>query len=365
MTKYIFKMRTLSAILLAISFTSVILINCAQSSKQPRKPVTSIQLQPQKSSYAIGDKLTIIFKTKIKDGSLKKCELLLDDKSLFTTKNSEASYVIETGGMNSGSHYLKVVATKEEGLSGENYAEFLLLPKNIPVKYGYRIINSYPHDPGHFTQGLEIQDGYLYEGTGREGESGIYKTDLKTWKIVKEHKIDKQYFGEGITILDSKLFELTYKSKIGFVYDLNTFQLLKTWTFKSAEGWGLTNDGHSLIMSDGTEYLTFIDPVTLLPVKKIQVCSNSGVVKYLNELEYIKGEIWANIWTTDKIVRINPNTGEIVGEIDLGGLLGAYRYNQNNEEDVLNGIAFDPVKNKIYVTGKLWPKIFEIELVKK
>jgi glutamine cyclotransferase len=188
---------------------------------------------------------------------------------------------------------------------------------------------------------------------------------LKTWKIVKEHKLDNQYFGEGITIFDDKLFELTYKSKIGFVYDLNTFQLLKTWTFKSAEGWGLTNDGHSLIMSDGTEYLTYLDPVTLSTIKKIQVCSNSGVMKNLNELEYIKGEIWANIWTTDKIVRINPNTGEIVGEIDLGGLLGAGRYNQNNEVDVLNGIAFDLVKNKIYVTGKLWPKIFEIELVKK
>ncbi len=358
-------MRTLSTILLAIFVTSVVLINCAQSSKQPRKPVTSIQLQPAKSNYTLGDKILIVFKTKIKDGILSKSVLFLDEKPVFTTKSLDASFTIETAGLNPGNHYLKFIATKEGGITGENYAEFLLLPKNAPINYGYKIIGSYPHDPHHFTQGLEINDGYLYEGTGREGQSGIYKTDLKTWKIVKEYKIDNQYFGEGITILNNQLFELTYKSKIGFVYDLNTFRLLKTWTFKSSEGWGLTNDGHSLIMSDGTEYLTFLDPVTLTPVKKIEVCSNSGVMKNLNELEYIRGEIWANVWMTDKIVRINPNTGEIVGEIDLTGLLGTLRNNQNEDEDVLNGIAFDPVKNKIYVTGKLWPKIFEIELVKK
>lgn len=358
-------MRNSGTILLAIFITSVVLINCAQSSKQPRKPVTSIQLQPKKNNYTIGDKITIVLKTKTKVGELKKSDLFLDEKSIFTTKNIDASFTIETAGLSPGNHYLKVVATKEGGISGENFAEFLLLPKNAPVKYGYRIINSYPHDPKHFTQGLEIKDGYLYEGTGREGQSGIYKTDLKTWKVVKEQKIDARYFGEGITILDNKLYELTYKSKIGFVYDLNTFQPLKTWTFKSSEGWGLTNDGRSLIMSDGTEYLTWLNPETLAPIKKTEVCSNSGVMKNLNELEYIKGEIWANIWMTDKIVRINPTTGEIVGEIDLTGLLGTLRNNQNNDEDVLNGIAYDPVKNKIYITGKLWPKIFEIELIKK
>jgi glutaminyl-peptide cyclotransferase len=358
-------MRTLTAILLVISFSSVVLINCAQSSKQPRKPVTSIQLQPRKNNYSIGEKITVILKTKIKDGSLSKSELFLDEKLLFTSKNPDASYVIESAGLNPGNHYLKVVATKDDGISGENYADFLLLPNSAPIQYGYKIINTFPHNPKHFTQGFEIHNGYLYEGTGREGESEIYKTDLKTWKTVKEYRLEPQYFGEGITIFDNKLYELTYKTKIGFIYDVNTFQLIKSFSFKSAEGWGLTNDGQSLIMSDGTEYLTFLDPQTLSVIKKIQVCSNKGVIRNLNELEYIKGEIWANIWMTDNIVRINPKTGEIVGEIDLRGLLGASGANSNGDEDVLNGIAYDPVKNKIYVTGKLWPKIFEIEVFKK
>lgn len=358
-------MKTLSVTLLIISFTSIVLFNCAQSSKQPRKPVTSIRIQPDKNSYTTGDKVTVILNTKTKDGTLLKSELFLDEKSLFTTKNIESSYVIETADIMPGTHYLKVVATKEGDISGENYAAFLLLPKNPPAKYGYKIIDSHPHDPLHFTQGLEIKDGYLYEGTGREGHSGIFKIDLNSWKTVLEHKIENKHFGEGITIINDKLYELTYKSKIAFVYDLNNFQLLKTWSFKSAEGWGLANDGKYLIMSDGSENLTFIDPATFSVAKKIQVCNNAGLVKNLNELEYIKGEIWANVWMTDKIVRINPNTGEIVGEIDLTGLLGTLRSNQNEEEDVLNGIAFDPAKNKIYVTGKLWPKIFEIELVKK
>jgi len=358
-------MRTFTTVLLVFSFFAVALVNCAQSTKQSRKPVTSIQIQPDKKNYSKGDKITIALKTKIKDGSLNKIELFLDEKLLLTSKNSEASYIIEAVTLTPGIHHLKVVSTKSDGVFGENYADFLLLPTNAPVKYGYKVINSFPHDRRHFTQGLEIYDGYLYEGTGREGESWIFKTDLKTWKIVKELKLEDQYFGEGITILDGKLFELTYKSKIGFIYDVNTFQLLKSWPLKSAEGWGMTNDGHTLIMSDGTEYLTYIDPQTLSTVKRIQVCSNKGVIKNINELEYIKGEIWANIWMTDNIVRIDPKTGEIVGEIDLRGLLGTNHYNSNGEEDVLNGIAFDPVTNKIYVTGKLWPKIYEIELVKK
>jgi glutamine cyclotransferase len=355
-------MKTLTSVLLFFSF---ILINCAQSSKSSRVPVTSIQLQPAGRNYVIGNKITVALKTRLKDGSLKKVELVLDEKSIFTSNNIESSYVVETSGLNAGTHHLKVIATKEDGQSGENFSDFLLLSDVIPVKYGYKVINSFPHDPHHFTQGYEVRDGYLYEGTGREGQSGIYKIDMKTWKVIKEHKLDDQYFGEGITILDGKLYELTYKSRIGFTYDLNTFQLLNSWTFKSAEGWGFTNDGKSLIMSDGTEYLTYLDPQSKSVTKRIQVCNNKGVVTNLNELEYIRGEIWANIWMTDNIVIIDVKTGKIIGEIDLSGLLGSSLKDKNADVDVLNGIAWDPVKNKIYVTGKLWPRVFEIELIRK
>jgi glutaminyl-peptide cyclotransferase len=358
-------MRALTIVVLFFSFSSVVLINCAQSSKRSRKPVTSIQIQHKNKNFIVGDKITVDLKTKIKDGSLAKVELFMDEKSIFTSKNIESSYSIETADLNVGTHHLKAISTKEDGQSGENFADFLLLSNITPVKYGYKVINTFPHDPHHFTQGLEIHDGYLYESTGRETTSGIYKIDMKTWKVVKEHKLDDQYFGEGITILNGKLYELTYKTRIGFTYDVNTFQELKSWPFQSTEGWGFTNDGNSLIMSDGTEFLTYLDPQTLSIEKKLQVCSNKGVIKNLNELEYVKGEIWANIWTTDDIVRIDAKTGKITGEIDLKGLLGRNKKEINGEEDVLNGIAIDPVKNKIYVTGKLWSKIYEIELIRK
>ena len=203
---------------------------------------------------------------------------------------------------------------------------------------------------------------FLYEGTGQEGKSGIYKEMLTTGKIIQEHKLEDQYFGEGITILNGKLYQLTYKTRIGFIYDLNSFDLLKSWTYKSLEGWGLTNDGKNLIMSDGTEFLTFIDPQTFNIVKTLQVSNDQRVINNLNELELINGEIWANIWLTNEIVRIDSKTGKVTGEINLTGLLGSFA-RPNSDEDVLNGIAFDPVKEKIYVTGKLWPKLFEIQLV--
>jgi glutaminyl-peptide cyclotransferase len=270
--------------------------------------------------------------------------------------------VIETAGLNPGIHQIKVIATKEDGEEGENFAELLLLSDVKPGNYRFKIINTYPHNKEHLTQGLEIHERYLFEGTGQEGKSGIYKESITTGKILQQHKLEDQYFGEGITILNGKLYELTYKSKIGFVYDLNTFNLLKSWTFKSAEGWGLTNDGNYLIMSDGTEYLTYIDPLTFNVIKSIQVCDHEKTIKNLNELEFIKGDIWANIWLTNQIVIIDPKTGKVKGEIDLTGLQGL---NQNSDEDVLNGIAYDSAQNKIFVTGKLWPKIFEIELINR
>ena len=357
--------RNLVLIILLFSICFVILTYCAQPSKGSRKPVTSIQFQPSSKNFKVGDKITVALKTKVKDGSLEKIELLMNDKTIFSSKNTENSFVIETADLNVGNHFLKVIATKADGQIGENYADFLLLSDVVPVKYGYKVINVFPHDPKHFTQGLEIHEGYMYEGTGQQGQSAIYKKDMKNWTIVKEHKIDDQHFGEGITILNGKLYQLTYQSRIGFIYDVNTFDLLKTWTFKSPEGWGITNDGTYLIMSDGTENLTFIDPQTFKVIKKIQACNNESVIKSLNELEYINGEIWANIWITDKIVRIDPETGKIKGEIDMKGILGSYFKSRNPEEDVLNGIAFDRVKNKIYVTGKLWPKMFEIQLIPK
>jgi len=357
-------MRTLTVFALFIFLTSFVLVNCAQSSKRIRKPVTSIKITPKSKNYIIGDKLTVNFQTKIKDGSLSKTEFFVDGKSVFTSDKIEGSFEIESQNFAVGTRYLKAISTLSEGTKGENYTDFLLLSDITPQKFDYKIVKVLPHNIEHFTEGLEIRNGFLYESTGQEGTSSIYKIDLSNLKVIKENKLDDKYFGEGITILNGKLYQLTYKTQIGFVRDMNTLELIKTFTYKNAQGWGFTNDGKYLIMGDGTEYLTYLDPETLAEVKKIQVCNQKGVVANLNELEYINGEIWANVWMTDTIVRIDPKTGKIVAEIDLKGLLASNISNQKNQADVLNGIAYDHEKNKIYVTGKFWPKIFEIELIK-
>lgn len=358
-------MRILSVSVCIFLITSFVLVNCAQSSKRIRKPVTAIQIMPRHKNYTIGDKLSVNLQTKIKDGSLSKVELFLDGKSVFVSDKIDCSFEFETRTFNVGTHFLKTLATKEDGTTGENYLDFLILSDITPEKFSYKIVKAYPHNIKYFTEGLEIRNGFLYESTGQEGTSSIYKMDLSNLKVAKEYKLDDKYFGEGITILNKKLYQLTYKTQIGFVRDPDTFELLKTWNYKNEQGWGMTNDGKELIMSDGTEFLYYLDPETLTQVKRLQVCNNKGTVINLNELEYINGEIWANIWTTDTIVKIDPKTGKIVAEIDLNGLLSSNLINQKTPADVLNGIAYDSVKNKIYVTGKLWPKLFEIELVKK
>ena len=224
--------------------------------------------------------------------------------------------------------------------------------------YGYRVVHVYPHDPDAFTQGLVYLDGVLYEGTGLNGRSSIRKVRLENGEVLQIQKLDAQYFGEGIAILRDTLYELTWQSEIGFTYDRASFK--RTGTFRyHGEGWGLTGDGHRLIMSDGTAFLRFLDPATLKEVSRIQVTDGSGPVKNLNELEFVKGEIFANVWQSWRIARISPKTGRVTGWIDLQGLLTA---REAQEVDVLNGIAYDAAGDRLFVTGKLWPKLFEIKV---
>jgi glutaminyl-peptide cyclotransferase len=357
-------MRTFLLFFTLLFTSSFVFVNCVQSSKRSRKPVTSIQISPKHKNYRLGDRLTVGLQTKLKDGALKKIELFLDGKSIFVSDKIDCSYEIESKNLEVGTHVLKTVATKEDGVNGENYVDFLLLSDLVPENLNYKVIRSFPHNVNYFTEGFEIYNGFLYEGTGQEGSSAIYKTDLKSWKVVKEFNIEKQYFGEGITIFKDQLYQLTYKTQIGFVRDLKTFEVISTWNYKNAQGWGMTNDGNSLIMSDGTEYIYYLDPDNLTVIKRIQVCNHKETVTNINELEYINGEIWANIWMTDTIVKIDPKSGKILAEINLKGLLESSLSNQKTAVDVLNGIAYDKLTNKIYVTGKLWPKTFEIQVYK-
>lgn len=224
-----------------------------------------------------------------------------------------------------------------------------------------KIVATYPHDPDAYTQGLVIEKGQMFEGTGRYGSSTLREVDLKTGAVLKSLSLDKQYFGEGITILDGNIYQLTWKNHYCFVYDLKTFQY-KEYVQYVFEGWGLTNNGKELIVSDGSSDIRFVDPTSFKELRKIAVKDGDVRVKNLNELEFIDGEIWANIWYEDRIARISPETGKLLGWIDLSSL---YPANQRKDRDqVLNGIAQDPDTKKIYVTGKNWPKLFEIEIVK-
>ncbi len=228
--------------------------------------------------------------------------------------------------------------------------------------YTYRIVNVYPHDRNAFTQGLFYHDGYLYEGTGQwmYYPSTLRRVDLETGHIEQEHNLDSKYFGEGITLLGNLIVQLTWLNKTAFVYDRESFEPVDTFYY-STQGWGITYDGHHLIMSDGSHRLRFLDPTTYSQVRSVEVRGEAGYVTQLNELEYIAGKIYANIWRTKRIVIIEPATGKAVGWIDCAGLLKPEDLTE--PVDVMNGIAYDAVNGRLFVTGKLWPKLFEIELV--
>jgi glutamine cyclotransferase len=225
----------------------------------------------------------------------------------------------------------------------------------------YKVIHTYPHDPKAFTQGLEVVDGKFYEGTGMHGESNIRIVNIVTGAVEKKEPIPYMYFGEGITLFAGKLYELTWQNSTAFTYDPKTFQKTGQYQY-TGEGWGLTHDSKQLIMSDGTAFLRFLDPATFRETGRIQVRDGGRPIPELNELEYIDGEIWANIWQTNRIARINPQTGQVNSWVDMTGLLPA---SESKGADVLNGIAYDPKTKRIFVTGKYWPKLFEIQVVPK
>jgi len=232
-----------------------------------------------------------------------------------------------------------------------------------PRNYSYRIVNTYPHDPGAFTQGLDIEDGVMYEGTGLNGYSSLRRVDIETGEVLQQVNLAEEFFGEGIVVVGSLIYQITWQSQIAFVYDRETFEQVDTHTYPT-EGWGLTYDGQRLVMTDGTSTLFFRDPNTFAELRRIQVRDGDQPVSRLNELEWVGGEVWANVWQTDQIVRIDPATGNVLGWIDLTGLLQPGDQG-NAVVDVLNGIAVDEATGRIYVTGKLWPVMYEIELVEQ
>lgn len=232
-------------------------------------------------------------------------------------------------------------------------------------EYTYEVVHSYPHDRTAFTEGLFYLDGFLYESTGIEGASSVRKVRLETGEVLQRHDLPSAYFGEGIIHWKDRLIQLTYKTEVGFVYNLSTFETERRFEYPG-EGWAMTQDGKTIFMSDGTAQIRIWDPETLQERRRITVTDQGQPVPNVNELEWVKGEIYANIWETDRIARIDPATGRVVGWIDLAGLLNPNERIAGPEgTDVLNGIAYDAKGNRLFVTGKRWPKLFEIRLVRR
>lgn len=225
----------------------------------------------------------------------------------------------------------------------------------------FEVVHVYPHDPNAFTQGLVYVDGHLYESTGRNGQSSVRRVDVESGRVLQQYDLPSQYFGEGLTDWGSSLVQLTWTSGKGFVYDRSSFKLLRTFGYQG-EGWGLTEDKKSLILSNGSPTLRFLDPETFRVTRHLDVIDEHGQpVENLNELEFIRGEIFANIWHKDRIARISPRSGRVLGWIDMSGL--REQAGASDPEAVLNGIAYDAKTGRIFVTGKLWPRLFEIKIV--
>lgn len=355
--------RTIFPLVLILSLLVTFFSCSSTSKKRPRKPVSSISIEPARNHFYYGDKVSVNVKTKLRDGEIKNIQLYYKNRLLIESKDLE--FVVNDIELDElGTNNFRVAAEKTDGLKNTRTKAVTVISDLSPEQLTYQTVNNYPHLKTSYTQGLEFYNGYLYEGTGENGHSKLLKVDLKTGNPVRSFDLDDKYFGEGITILDGKIYQLTYRAKKGFVYDLETFAVLDSFVFKSAQGWGLTNDGTHLIMSDGTHVLSWVDPEDFSVVKQLQVANNKAVINNLNELEYVDGVIYANVYTTDVIVKIDAETGKVLSEINMGGLINMY-HNQNDRIDYLNGIAYDRENNRMFVTGKLWPRLFEVKFVEK
>lgn len=283
----------------------------------------------------------------------------VNNKPINNYKFENEALVILTDSLNSGKNRIDIALNI---LGQSKFAQTMIVLKasKAPVKYSYNVIARFQHDDKSYTQGLEFYNGIMYEGSGQYGESALRKYKLETGELLQSYNLPSNVFGEGIVIYENKIYQLTWQSHVCYEYDLQTFKLLRTFQFNT-EGWGLTKYKEFLVMSDGTNTLYFLNPETFTEVKRIEVYNNVGPVVYLNELELVEGKIYANVYQTNDIVIINPETGFVEGIINLTGLLDQKKVKR--EPDVLNGIAYDNVKKRLFLTGKYWPEIYQVEIL--
>jgi len=349
----IIKLLTLSLLVVIIIFSG-----CSNKTNSSRKPVTNIQIAPSNNTVEWGNDFTISLESKIKNLKIKKIELFINNQLIKSSDQLKFDVKLNSKNYLPGNNQIKVVATKEDGEIGINNATILITSDIKPQVLHYKIIETLPHNTEYFTEGFEFYDNKLFEGTGNNGSSIIASYNPNSQKVYNSLSIDNEYFGEGITVLNNKIYQLTYKNKLGFIYDVNTFKKIGEFNFESEEGWGLTNDGKNLIMSDGTSKIHYIDPISFKRIKSIEVCDKNGTISNINELEYVDGIIYSNVWMTETILKIDANTGKVLAYINMNGLLNQFN---KSSIDVLNGIAYNKKEDLFYVTGKYWPKMFKVK----
>lgn len=331
----------------------------AKKTKAPQK-ITRLESPKRNTTYKVGDEIRV--EVRVPDSLTVDSVVYYFNGIPAATMTGNEPYALPTRESKPGFSGVRAKIYFNDTLSETHSRQVELLSDIVPEQYGYRIVNTYPHDIGAYTQGLIYYDGWLYEGTGNKNQSTIRKVRLQTGEVIQSRNNASEIFGEGITIFDGKIYQLTYHAQICYVYDLNTFKEINKFYFQNKEGWGLTSSADELIMSDGSHMLYFIDPDMFTVIRQIEVYNDEGPVSDLNELEYINGKIFANRYYTDEIVVIDPETGKEEARVDMKGLLSAQ--DRKPSTNVLNGIAYDAGNDRLFVTGKYWPKLFEIELVK-
>jgi glutaminyl-peptide cyclotransferase len=316
----------------------------------------------QNAGFKLNEAVNVVLELSDKKKLPDSVQIVFDGVAVKTINSEPWEYSIPAANtVTTGRKSLKITAFRG-GRSQRPITRFVIIYSDvIPERYGYRVINSYPHDRKAFTQGLIFEDGKLYESTGQETASSVREVDLKTGKVVRQFNLETSLFGEGITIWRDRIYHVTWTNRVGFILEKSTFRVISKFYYQS-QGWGLTTIDDVIIMSDGTNILSFFEPESFTAVGRLEVYDNEKKVDSLNELEYINGEIWANIWMTDLIARIDPLTGKVLGYIDLRGLLPESE--QTPDTDVLNGIAYDREGNRIFVTGKKWPRLYEIAITR-
>ncbi len=315
----------------------------------------------ENSEFKLKDQITVMIEPENKNKTPDSVKVYFDGRLQGVLKSEPWNISIPSSETSStGRKPLKVVAYKINKI--QSVTRFVIVYSNtVPQIKRFSVIHTYPHDPEAFTQGLFYDDGVLYEGTGQEAGSSLRQVILETGKVIRQHNLDPSLFGEGITLYDDRIYQVTWTNKIGFVYDKETFKTINKIYYQT-QGWGLTTIDDRIVLSDGSNVLFFYEPEMFNLISKIEVYDNKKKVDQLNELEYINGEIWANIWQSDLIARIDPKSGKINSYIDLSPLYPQEERSKTNS-DVLNGIAFDAINNRIFVTGKRWPKLYEIKII--